>query len=835
MTTLVSGDLKIVTDQPGAVTEVWVRAAEPRLQGTAYVTDGNDHIQVQGGWVEFEALDGPAVMMLVSGGMPIHTVKMIIPDTATATLRECIQAVGLVDEGTLDTLTALAQEVAAAAANSFQDWEALQEASEAAATAASGAKASETNAAQSASAAKTSETRARNAAQASATSASNAKTSETNAKTSETTAATSANSARNSASNAATSETSAGNSATSASTAASDALTIKNSIPSTVQSEVDDRVPPKVAEVIAGDTVVTDAAAAAVEEALTDANVTAYGGFISGNQDLNTAALGNGPNTRVYYSTGYDTANSPTPHQGIVDVMVSENNRQFIQTFYRMDGPGIWKREITDRRHVGGTWEFQEWIRTDQDSRVDLIAERLGAPLPQGADFNALTTPRTWQIPVSGMLWPNQPAEGPGTLKVDDTGNGTGVIQVQEMTTTNPVRVFRRFRNSGGNWQPWSESGRHDVNYIDPGAGRRDTIVEAGLQRRGRVIGTGGKAAIALRFDHHLNQFGTRVLPLLKKYRLPWGQMLNPGNMGSGNDTWSWAQVAQEAHRSGGEVWNHSWSHANVAHPVHADAQITNALVGLRNNLPSLWIDAWAPPGQPNYLGYEGQDTAEKHWDTYPGKLILAQHAFVRGYYPGIYQPLSGPNLVGAGHATIDRQTAAWCEAAIRGARDAAAGFTLMLHPNYLDQSGYMSTSDLDQVLGYIAQLRDRGEIVVLSNAGVLMADADVPVRQGNMLSGAGAGTVTSSWSQEVTSRVWQAHVGVPHEAEAWVVGSGEVKLTVWVDSPTYPVTSEHTVTLSAGSPQRLSAMVTPPMDTTGITVTLTGNVRHTGIIYRPI
>lgn len=551
--------------------------------------------------------------------------------------------------------------------------------------------------------------------------------------------------------------------------------------------------------------------------------------------DLNTA-LARGANTRGYWSVAPGVSNSPTPYAGVVDVTASSNNRQFTQTFHRIDGPGIWKREITDRTHiVPDQWVFTPWKRIDEDVRVDALTERMGANLPAGTDFDALTTPRTWRIPVSGWGWPNQPAEGPGQLTVSDTGNSTGNIQMQEMTTTNPTRVLRRFRNSAGLWQPWSEDGRHDVNYIDPGSGRRDTIVEAGLQRRGGVVGTGGKGAIALRFDHHLAQFGTKVLPLLKQYRLPWGQMLNPGNRGSGNDTWTWGQIAQECHQSGGEVWNHSWSHTDVTHPAHADAQITNALTSLRDNLPSLWIDSWAPPGQPSYLGYEGQDTPEKHWGTYPGRLILAQHAFVRGYYPGVYQPLSAPNLVGASHATIDAQTAAWVQAAIRGARDTASGLTLMLHPNYLDQSGYMTTAQLGQVLAYIAQLRDAGEIVVLSNAGILMADASVPVGQTNLLSAADPGTVAGTWSQAVTSRKYGTQLGVPHEAEAWVMGSGSTTLRVQVASPTYPADQSHTVTLVAGTPQRLSVLVTPPIDTTAITVSLTGSVTHTGIRYRPI
>ena len=429
------------------------------------------------------------------------------------------------------------------------------------------------------------------------------------------------------------------------------------------------------------------------------------------------------------------------------------------------------------------------------------------------------------------------PDGGAGVLDV--TNAGYTFTQTFYSTTNNSAyqrTITDRSHIVPGQWiyGDWARIAVDDKTRMSAGEARRTAVVEAGLKRRGGVVGTGGKPAIALRFDHHLQQFGDKALPLLKQYRLPWGQMINAGNIGSGNDTWSWPQLATECHNSGGEVWNHARTHNDVNDELRADQAVTLGLSELRDNLPSLWIDSWAPPGQSNYMGFTNQSEPERFYETYPGKLVLAQHAFVRGSYPGPHHPLNGQNLIGQSHVTIDAQTSAWCQAAVRSARDTGSGLTMMLHSSYLDQSGYMTTSELDAVLAYIAQLRDAGEIVVLSNAGILMADANTPVRQTNMLANAGTGSNTGTWSQSVTSRSYRAHLGVPHEAEVWVKGSGQVTLKVEVTSPTNAVTAQHQVTLGS-SAQRLSALVTPPNDTTGITVSLTGDVQHTGIVYRPI
>lgn len=114
--TLVQGELRLVTDKPEAVSQVWLRAPKERLHGTGMVTTGRDFEPVINGIVSFTALPGPVVMVLLSNGIPTSTVKLLVPDKGNASLRECIEAAGLADDGALSALEELALETARTAA-----------------------------------------------------------------------------------------------------------------------------------------------------------------------------------------------------------------------------------------------------------------------------------------------------------------------------------------------------------------------------------------------------------------------------------------------------------------------------------------------------------------------------------------------------------------------------------------------------------------------------------------------------------------------------------------------------------------------------------------------
>ena len=735
--TLVQGELRLVTDTPAEVSQVWVQASEERLHGTGMVTTERASEQVTNGVVSFNALPGAAVMVLLVNGIPSLTVKLLIPDKASATLRECIEAVGLADDGTLDALEELSLEVARVAAQIASAGQLETWASETASAAAQ---------------AQINKDEANVAANRASGYESNAKQSELNAKQAESDAKQSELNAKQSELNAKQSETKA---QSEAGRAASEADNVRGELQSFADSAASSATEAKTAE-----------------------------------------------------------TNSKT-HE--VNALSSAQRAEFAaeETIQQVEG------DFATRNYVDGKVSPSE--------------------IPAGTDWNTLTETGGYNRRYNSSNDINAPSEAAGFLYVGDVRHPQKAVTTHLFVGYAGAGVFYRSTGGTGQWTAWSRidvDGRiDDADTMMLGDARRAAVVQAGIARRGVSVGTGGLGAIALRFDHHLDSFGTKVLPLLKKYRLPWGEMLNYHGIGRGDDNWTWSKIATECHNSGGEVWNHSWSHSDVVTKEQARREVALGLSELKTNLPSLWIDSFAPPGQPNMAGFEGQDTPEKFWRSHYGRMVLATHAFSRGYWPGSYQPLYAPNLIGAQHATIDKQSVAWVKGYVSGAMRSRTGATIMLHPNYLDSTGYMTTAQLEEILAYIADLRDTGQIQVLSCAGILVGDRELSVNHTNHLENAEAGSVNSSQTWTVSERVGKDNFGVPHEATAWVraTASGTLTLTVTVNSPTNPISQTHTVAVTAGEVVRLGVVVTPPMDTTAQTVRLVGNVTHTGVNYRPI
>lgn len=110
--TLVSGDLRLVTDQPLLVDAVMVRARELRSQGTGVVVDFFDQVDVEDGRVEFECLPGPAVLVVSRGGVPQSPIRLLVSDTATQSLKAAMDSASLADDSSRDVVEELAQRVA---------------------------------------------------------------------------------------------------------------------------------------------------------------------------------------------------------------------------------------------------------------------------------------------------------------------------------------------------------------------------------------------------------------------------------------------------------------------------------------------------------------------------------------------------------------------------------------------------------------------------------------------------------------------------------------------------------------------------------------------------
>ena len=365
-----------------------------------------------------------------------------------------------------------------------------------------------------------------------------------------------------------------------------------------------------------------------------------------------------------------------------------------------------------------------------------------------------------------------------------------------------------------------------------PSLDNREKLVAESLERRGNQIGTGGKPAIALRFDHYLGQFGTNVLPLLEQHRIPWSQAINSSTVNTRKDPWTWNQLAEAAHTTGGEIWNHSRTHQNFATKEDAYSEVVGGLNDLHENLPTLRIDGWIAPGVTDAMGMQWPASMSRYTDTYPGRLVLDNHTFVRASFPGVLHPLDGTRLIGQTHYGIEDKTFPQIKHKIDEAVETGSGLTLMMHPWRVGTSTGISHADLESTIEYLAQLRDEDRIEIASGTGILMAQANQPEHVNNLLDVPEEGEINGQVVSTISDL--QRTGGVIHEAEAWVTGAGNATIRVEVDSPTHPLTVEFTGELT-DAPTRLSVVLTPPSDATATRVSIIGGSTYSGWSYQPI
>ena len=235
----VRGTVHDVSDNPDRVEKIIVRAVEPRMHGTTYITEEPTQFPVVDGVLDFNVLPGPCVVAFLRPHGATTYEKLLVPDVAEATFRECLDAAALAEEGTKSALEKVVRQIQEelnkaaplvdemrslrtdvsndrAAVDGFT--KAAKASASAAASSETNAKTSETNAASSAASAKSQQESAKTHFNNTVTEAGKAASSAAAAKTSETNAASSASA---SASSASSSKDQADKSAASATQAAS--------------------------------------------------------------------------------------------------------------------------------------------------------------------------------------------------------------------------------------------------------------------------------------------------------------------------------------------------------------------------------------------------------------------------------------------------------------------------------------------------------------------------------------------------------------------------------------------------------------------------------------
>ncbi|UYB35515.1 polysaccharide deacetylase family protein [Arthrobacter koreensis] len=509
---------------------------------------------------------------------------------------------------------------------------------------------------------------------------------------------------------------------------------IPNMVASGVRSEIEPLLAPTVqqiaAEYVGSNPAIVDAAAAAVNanpkiNELSTTTVRLRGKLADGT-DLNTVrgaswaglwevsgttsvnSMVNAPDTKGFsYSLQVNTLSNGVTSQTIISYA---------------SGFGCWVRATNN---TAGT----SWVSWDRLAATREIKVWDGGNLPQGTNLNALPA-GAFQVNTGSDAATMQnlpPGAGPGNGETFKSSNGLISQFYMEYGSREAVWYRSTGSLSNGTMQPWRNITESTMPEI-VGMYQRETLVDAFRQRRGGVIGTDGLPAVSLIFDHGLVKFRDIVLPLLRKYGLPWAQVLNSRTLNTAaNGGVTLSTVQDWAIADGGEIWNHGATHNDATTKMGLFDEIVNGLEELKAGIPKLPIEGFAPPGLPDgeYMGASGFNTPAKFYGTYAGRLMMAYHAAVRGYAGNTYRSLPQDLPIGGRHVTMDQAARSTMINILNAITEYSTpvGCQIMLHPSYVGDAGYVSAADVEAVFADIAARRDAGRLKVVTPTAMLLAD----------------------------------------------------------------------------------------------------------------
>jgi peptidoglycan/xylan/chitin deacetylase (PgdA/CDA1 family) len=320
---------------------------------------------------------------------------------------------------------------------------------------------------------------------------------------------------------------------------------------------------------------------------------------------------------------------------------------------------------------------------------------------------------------------------------------------------------------------------------------------------------------IALRFDDAPTEFVAKVLPLLRERGLPFTRVTTSDSIASTGETITDTDLTTMQTYSiqdGGEVWNHGRDHANATGQAAIYDNLIGALDKLREKMPRIPIDCFAPPGGAgiSYSGHMPSYTVANWANTYAGHLLRGHHAISSGYFQDTYyRPIDGVLRDGQIHYSNDNRTVAATKQLIDRARDWRVGVVMMWHAHNLDAEGQMTTAGLTEVLDYLVEQRDAGDILVLTVSGLGVADVGSDQRDDLLRSRDGSPfTETTLYPQ-----YRQSIPGSTRELLATVTGTAGQTVTSSIGE------SVRTHTIPASGTLQLRHVATIPVDASSLVV----------------
>ena len=407
---------------------------------------------------------------------------------------------------------------------------------------------------------------------------------------------------------------------------------------------------------------------------------------------------------------------------------------QYANDLLRTDARGqieIATTSITGNGNVTNKRYVDDAVKAAEDS-----AKWLRGDLPNGAvidDYRLAEHSGGWALSTVQANSYNLPDAGFGLLHVLHVRGIPGyayAIQAWESTWTGTR--WTRTKRSDGPWTEWQSPGGSS-STTDPhepvavGMKNRDLLDEL-IARKGGSIGTGGRAAFALRLDHGTNAFRDELALILKKYGLPATMAVysEQREVNPDNNSVAWAEVESWHHSHGMSFGNHSDDHLDKPDAEGWYGGTIGSHQALTSLMPKVPIEQYIPHGSVGFERYGGFNQASSHElivGTLAGRMALSTHALISGYRGGRYRNLIGRPMQGLTHWSMEESTPSSFRSVIDTAINSNRGVAVMFHPEFIGKNGKMTWEQIDECLSYVAQKRDEGVLVPLTLDGLAVAD----------------------------------------------------------------------------------------------------------------
>lgn len=456
--------------------------------------------------------------------------------------------------------------------------------------------------------------------------------------------------------------------------------------------------------------------------------------FAPGFVEMKSGSLDDLKTPGDYYITSTAVTSRPNAYYCTVSVRSAAGGRVIHEATTTEDSPKTFRRVFSS-----GVWK--PWSLSGASVNVTSVTS---------GSMNDLV--KTGSYTIDNAAVTERPNAYYCTLDVTEAVGGR-VIQ-EAKTIEDPPKIFVR-RSHGGVWSSWTnlnEPVSFDTRNFKMAEGfvKKDLLRQNLSARKGGVIGTNGKAAVALRFDDAPQPFFEKVLPILQKYGLPFTRVSTSVSIhGEILPQSIWLDMQNYCIESGGEVWNHGKTHKDATGNDSMDSEILGALNTLRENMPRLSIDCFAPPGGGvKYDGAMSNTSISNHAETYAGQMIYTNHAIVSGYFDNTYyRQLDGIVRDGQTHYSCDPYDYTKCIGFVNRSVEYGTGIVLMYHPNNLDTASGIALTEFEKIMAEIARLRDTGSIEVLTLSGLSHADK-YSSRRNDLLKGTASG---STFTETIT------------------------------------------------------------------------------------